>query len=907
MAEQYVYVRGNPERGNINGFTCRTAGVVGAVQREISTLTSSTGHVKNVLGEYIPIWEKVTLSGKQDKVILQRTEQFYTADGLLRRASGYVLDLGEALLTHPTAWLGLSYHIQPEQLSLAPNVVELLPLPQVLTYYQISQQQLLQLLKSCFDARLNDRITLIAVDYTTKEDVSMGDQLLLWIYSLLPFTLRRELNCTTCYEGKWGTRYHLGLVPMQVLEAGKKSRGIPGDVGTIFYRGRIEYNPGTERSDADLPDGIFIQWLRTLIAQLVEPDRQHPGQLLQKLDGIYRRFDRMISSLPEEDRFKPQYHDALCWSFARQGQSGKVGPFTREELNYFEDLLAFGSWPEVLELLEGGLDALECSISGPASSQVIRLLTKLILLDAPDATLHRAREMLSACLARDMEAAEIGESSAVSARYMDLMVGVGMERAVALQYLGCTFFPSEFPSVLAESRPTLWENLGTSRLPREGLRRCNDWMSSYVNVCLNAEELVDCADTVIRELEGLSIKLLEQALDCLLGAQETRCYYAKLEVLPAHLALCTQCRNDVWKHRNGSGQAVLEHYYDRLLQLLCRQYVSYWTGRNTLTAVCGLSANLNRWDPLSSTYLRELALSQCADICEYDWEKLKEQLDTEQSDLLEKLYQALELLEQLGGNEELRNQLCRQVCRYLLHRVPDYINADWLVSQVREQTQLNREGYYLELLTVRDFLQGKEQTLERLQLCIKARHLPAEFMNDMMKFLYRVFQQGGLPHLSPMAVEGFYIANRDRLKVSQLDVFRAICRVRGGKAFLSLLHCWPTSPLQTDLSPRQRKAAVAAQRTGAYAWLKVTPSLMEALDRLSQDQETLTLAARENPAFYLQLADAIDAMVPVGTRARPTAATICQRLLTLQEQDASLKTRMICSTRRRRLTSESKG
>ncbi len=908
MAEQYVYTRAQSERGTASGFTCRTEGVVGAVQKEIQSLALTDHTIRDFAGEFLPVWEKLALSGRQDKVILQLTRQKRTAEGIIQTSSGYVLDLKEELLVHPAAWGGLDYQIQPEQLSLAPVAVPLKPLDLVLEFFQITPEQFLQLLKSCFDAKVSGTVTLIGVDFSRTEAIPMGNQLMLWIFSLLPHALRRELNYTTCYQGPWNSGYHLGLVASSLLEqsGGQVTgfyRSILGQGGTIFYRGQVDLDQNAPHMGYPAENSIYSQWLEAAIHQARFPGKVRAEQILANVDAVYRGFDRMIYSLPEEDRFRSNYYDALCWNLMQRGGAQRKGGVDRHDLACFEDLLAFGSWPSVIDSLEGMLDALEQSSAGPASPQLIRLMTKMVLLDGAEGTLGRARELLSAFLARDMEAADMGESSAISARYLQLMTDSGMERSAALHFLGRVFFPDSVPP---EADPALWDRIGTSRLAKEGLRRCNDWMIGYVNVCLNAEELIECADTVLRELNGMTNPLLEQAMDCLLGAQETRSYYAKLEILPAHLQTCVQCISGAWTRAPEAHRLVAERYYNRLLKLLCRQYISYWTGRNDLCALCNLANSVpqNSWTGPEHSYLRELALAQCADICEYDWEKLKLQLNGEDSAILQRLWQVMDFLEALQLHLELRNQLTRQVCRYVLHRVPAYVNDDWIVCEVREREDLRREGYYLELLTIRTFLQGKEQTLERLQYCIKLHHLPGELMNDMTKFLYRVFHQGGMSRLSLPAIEGFYIASRERLKISQLEVFRAVCRVRGGDALIELLHCWPTAPMAENLSVRQQKHTQALRREAAYPWLKTNQSLMDALARLSQDHETLTLAARGSETFYMDLAQAIEDLAPVGTKARPLAVKICTSLLTRQEAGAGVKIRMLCNSRKRRLQAE---
>ncbi|MCD8144449.1 MAG: hypothetical protein LUD79_03775 [Oscillospiraceae bacterium] len=912
MAERYVYTRAKSERGNSSGFTCRSEGIVGAVQKEIQALSFTEHEVRNYAGEYIPVWEKLALSGRQDKVILQRTTRRRTAEGIVQQACGYVLELNEEILVQPAAWGSLDFRIQEEPVRLPTSPAALEPLGKVLEFFDLNREQLLRLVKSCFDAKLCGSMCLVGVDFSRRGAVQMGSQLLMWVYSLLPFALRRELNCTTCFEGAWNSGYHLGLVPAALLEgdesrpAASVRRSFFAGSGILFYQGQVEYDPGTGRMRYGEQNGLYSQWLGSVIRQALSPENGRTEQLLAQIDAIYRRFDVMIRSLPEEDRYSPNYYDALCWNLMRQTDGAAHPISARSDLTCIEDLLAFGSWPEVLNALGDMLDVLERLYTTPATAQLIRLMTKIVQLDGANDTLCRARELFSAFLSRDMENAEMGESSAVSARYLQLMTANGMERGTALQFLSRVFFPETFAVSPDVAELSLWERVGTSRLPSEGLRRCNDWMSSYVNVCMNTEELIDCADTVIRELDGLASRLLEQALECLLGAQESRCYYARLEILPGHLTACCQCYADAWNRVPEQYRLMAERYYTRLLKLLCREYVRCWNGRSDLNSVCNLATVFRRdgWYKQGNSYLRELVLAHCADICEYDWEKLKERLNREDSGILQRLWQVLDLLEDLRADAEMKHLLTRQVCRYILHRVPGYVNDTWIVCEVREREDLRREGYYLELLTLREFLQGKEQTLERLQYCIKRNHVPTELMKDMMKFLYRVFQQGGTTRLSLTAVEGLFIGSRERLKISQLDVFRTVCQVRSGAALIQLLNCWPSAPEAQNLTARQRKLTEATRRKGAYPWLKTNKGLMEALMRLSQEKDVLAKAAQNQEDFYLAFAEAINELAPVGTKARPMAVKINGRLLALQEEQAGLKTRMACSARKRRLLAE---
>lgn len=908
VTEQYVYTRARTEHGASNGFTYRTEGIVGAVQKEIQSLANAEHEVRDFGGEYIPVWEKQTLSGRQDKVILQKSLRRRTPEGVVQRASGYVLDVGDPLLARPACWNGLAYPMQRGRAErLTPEEGDLAPLVEVLAYFNMNREQFLRLVKSCFNAKLCGTVTLIAVDYGRRGAVEQGFQLLLWIYRFLPYALRRELNGTTCFESGWNSRYHLGLVPTALLgdtEGRTGYRAFFPNGGTLFDHGQIEYIGGPRRMRFEEQGGLYSQWLSVAIRQAMEAEAAQ--RVLAGMDSVYRRFDQMISSLPEEDRYSPNYYDALCWNQLRLGENRGSSLPARGDMTYFEDFLAFGSWPEVLDAVSDILDALERLYTTPASPQLIRLVTKILLLDGAERELDRAKELLAAILSKDMESAEIGESSTVSARYLQVMTANGLDRGTALQILSRVFFPETFNAPAKVTENGLWENAGTSRLAEEGLRRCNDWMSSYVNVCLNADELIDCGETVITELNGFPQKLLEQALDCLLGAQETRCYYAKLEILPSHLTACFRCMDQAWENTPEPYRIAAERYYAKLLKLLIREYVSCWAGRSSLRTICELAAAFRRenWQSKHRSELRELVLTHCADIGEYEWERLKTCLSKEDSGILQRLWQVLDLLEDMQADADLENRLARQICRYVLHSVPAYVNDNWLVCEVRDRPELAWEGYYLELLTLRDFLQGTEQTLERLQQYIKKNHVPGELMKDMMKFLYRAFQQEGMAHLDLAAVEGVYIASRGRLKVTQQEVFRTVCRVRGGRALIQLLECWPTAAPSKGLKPRQLKKLEADCRPAAYPWLKTNQSLMEALLRLSQDRETLSRAAAEEETFYLELAEAINALAPAGTVARPYAVRIIGQLLALQEEGAGLKIKMICSSRKRLLLAE---
>lgn len=912
MTEQYVYTRARSEHGSTSGFTYRTEGIVGAVQKEVQALTYAEHEVRDYGGEYIPVWEKLALSGRQGKVILQKTLRKRTAEGVVQRASGYVLDFEEQLLVRPDRWNGLVYPMQRGESNLQSGKPEkLAPLAQVLAYFNMNREQFLRLVKSCFDAKLCGTVSLIAVDYSRRGAAEQGLQLLLWIYCFLPYAMRRELNGTTCFESSWNSRYHLGLIPTALLSEsdgrlGAGARSLFPNGGALFYNGQLEYTDNTRRMRFADRGGIYSQWLAAAIRQVMDADADGVQRVLAKVDGVYGQFDQMIGSLPEEDHFSPNYYDALCWNQLRLGvEKGRRLP-NRGDLTYFEDFLAFGSWPEVLDAVSDMLDALERIYATPASPQLIRLITKILLLDGAEQELDRAKELLAAILSKDMESAEIGESSSVSARYMQVMTANGLDRGTALQILSRVFFPEAFsaPAKVAESG--LWENVGTSRLAEEGLRRCNDWMSSYVNVCLNTDELIDCGETVISELNGFSAKLLEQALDCLLGAQETRCYYAKLEILPSHLTLCFRCIEAAWDQTPEPYRIAAERYYGKLLKLLIREYVTCWSGQSSLRRICDLAEAFRRenWQKKYRGELRELVLAHCADMGEYEWERLKSSLSKEDGGILQRLWQVLDLLEEMDADADLENRLARQVFRYILHSVPSYVNDNWLVCEVRDRPELAPEGYYLELLTLRDFLQGSEQTLERLQQCIKKNHVPDQLMKDMMKFLYRSFQQGGMMHLDLAAVEGVFIASRERLKATQLEVFRTVCRVRGGRALIQLLEYWPAAAVAKGLKPRQQRKAESLRRRGAYPWLKTNQDLMEALLRLSQDKETLSQAAADNETFYLELAESVNSLAPVGTVARPYAIRIMEQLLALQENNAGLKIKMMCSARKRLLLAE---
>jgi hypothetical protein len=552
------------------------------------------------------------------------------------------------------------------------------------------------------------------------------------------------------------------------------------------------------------------------------------------------------------------------------------------------------------------LDALESLYVTPASAQLIRLMTKIVQLDGAEKDLSRAQELLAAFLSQDMEAAEIGESSAVSAKYLQLMASGGMTRAQALEYLERSFFPDRFPVSPELRSPQLWHRIGTSRLSTEGARRCNDWVGSYANLALNAEELLECPEIILRELNGFRPELLSLALDSLLGAQEARCYYAKLEILPAHLTTCCHNIAQVRETLPEDYWAVAERYYTKLFLQLGREYLAYWQGKYTLHGICDLMAEFRREGHRTSEdgLLKELIVAQCSAICEYDWDTLKDCMSTEDSEILQRLWLVLDQLDEFWLGGDLGERLCNQIFRYVLHALPSYVDDDWIVDNMAARQGVQRQSYYLEMLALRDYLSGEEQDLERLQRCIRAYHVPAGMMQDMMKVLYRLFSRGGLEQLELTALQGIFVASAKRLKVNQLDVFHAVCQVRGGEALLSLLGNWPSAPTAEELTGFRRKRVEGKRRAGAYSWLKTDESFLSTLEDLSGEQDVLKQAAEGTENFFLRLMEEVNQLAPVGTQGRKIAVRINRNLLEVLEKESGFATRVLCGSRKRTLLAE---
>jgi hypothetical protein len=825
----------------------------------------------------------------------------------------------DPVFAHPEQWGGFPFWRGgtevPKQLSTlaAPDLKKrpMLPLGQTLRHFGMDTSGFVRLIRSCFDAEQSGELVLIAMDPQKEGAEEMALQLLGWLFRFLPMAMRRRVDCTTCLGQGWTGHAVVGFVPLERIQVKDGKLTVSGGLGlagggTLFARGRVE-RLGNKPTRPTVAGSLYGQWLESLVAWVEKRPAAQAERGMRALNQVYLRFDDMIASLPEGERCKLNYYDALCWNYLMSAgdETAKRVP-ARGDLAYFEDLLAFGSWPEVVRSVGKMLDALESLYVAPASARLIRLMTKIVQLDGVEEDLSRAQELLTVFLSRDMEVAEIGESSAVSAKYLQLMASGGMSRAEALEYLERSFFPDKFPVSPELRSPQLWHRLGTSRLSTEGARRCSDWVGSYANLALNAEELMECPEIILRELDGFQPELLSLTLDALLGAQEARCYYAKLEILPTHLTTCCRCISQVRETLPKDYWAVAERYYTKLFLQLGREYLAYWRGNYTLVGICDLMTEFRREGRGRNEdgLMKELIVAQCNAICEYDWDTLKECMGKENEEILQRLWQVLDQLEEFWLGGDLGEQLCSQICRYVLHALPPYVNDHWLVAQTEVRQGLPRRGYYLELLALREFLGSSEQSLEQLQRCIRVYHVPGGAMQDMMKVLYRLFGRGGLERLELVALQGIYVASAKRLKASQLEVFRAVCQVRGGAALLTLLENWPSAPVAEEVTGFRRKRVEGKRRGGAYSWLKTDENLLSALEQLSRDKAVLMKAAEGTENFFFRLMEEVNQLAPVGTCGRKTAVQINTNLLELLEKKSGFATRVLCGSRKRTLLAE---
>jgi hypothetical protein len=264
----------------------------------------------------------------------------------------------------------------------------------------------------------------------------------------------------------------------------------------------------------------------------------------------------------------------------------------------------------------------------------------------------------------------------------------------------------------------------------------------------------------------------------------------------------------------------------------------------------------------------------------------------------------MDQLDDFWLEDDLADRLCSQVFRYLLHGLPPYVEDQWLIRQVRPRGSLKRRGYYLEMLALRDFLSQEEQTLETLQGCIRDYHVPAGAMQDMMKFLFRLFGRGGLGKLETVALQGIYLASGKRLKVSQLEVFQTVCQVRGGEALLELLRQWPSAPAERELSGLRLRKVEGKRREGTYPWLKTDQHMLDTLEELSGQGQLLIHASEGTENFFFRLMEEVNQLVPVGTCGRSTAVRINRKLMELLEKESGFATRVLCGSRKRRLLAE---
>lgn len=881
-----------------------TSGISRATQEALREMAMENASGSSPSSDPVLIKRRLTEQGA--RVAFQRF--WMTHEG--PRAYGYVAEGRDKLFSRPACWgtllqSSLEDELEPvEEVKTRPR--PMMALKTLLNHCELPVESFIRLVCRTFDALEGKEVVLVAMDEGRRDCRMLSEQLIHWVYCLLPYAMRRRADFTTRFDHGIPDRYVLGLVPRHRIATGGSRvglltrKGYFSGGGWLYYKGEeIPMGRRTNRKGFAQSDLLYRRWLSSMIRGLYGLDAMEATKALEQMDRVYAAYDELIRHADPGRDCDPRLYGALCWSRFYRGRKGRELPF-REVCGLFEDLLTFGPCPMVKEAAREMLDTFECEYAPPAQEEMIGLLAGILILGGEGLT-ERARELLCAFMARDMETELNGESSAVTAHYLRVLERSGVDRRVGIELLERVFFPGEFPLSSELEELASWEGVGVSRTPREGMRRCSDWVSGYANVCTSGSELIRCGSAILRELEGVEPRRMEVILKALLRAQETRFHYARFEVAPADLVECLRLSRQVEEGAGRSCPKEAKNYYLMLYHQLSRNLEEYLEDRCSLDTILSLwEAFRNERGDLPWSTLTRLAQVQSGCLGRMGWDALKTALNGEGPDVLDRLWQALEVLDRVELPQEHKDQVTHQVCRWLLHSLPEFFEEDWILNQVREVPELDRGGYYQELLALRDFLRYQSRTTGELENVVRRYGLSHVGAKDLMKVVFRLYRRGSLKEMDLAAIQGIYVIVGGRMKVTQLETLGLIADRSGLRGLAELLDQFPSASFFGGMSKRKRKEP----REGRYRWLTLDRRFMETLARFCEEERRIKALSLGDGEALWALMEAIDRLSPVGTVHRGAAVRANRNLCRIWAQDVTFMQRLASKSRRKRMLAE---
>lgn len=343
MVEQYIYSRSNSGFVNSRNETVKLGFGFMAVSPGLDSKTKqyldvhcakyTNEAVVDDKGQLVQILRKASLPN--DQIVLQNNVSINVAGQRgFHVAHGFVLPVSGSEIAAPERWFSLPYYttdpnfveggILLDSLDSLTGTFKPEPLAAVLSAYGLSLETFGQIVLACFETLDGRRQVMIPFDFTQPGARARQEQLLYWIYSFLPFQLRRQVGFDSVYSPGSGPRtVQIVFVSKAMLQSNGSQLSVKIGRETIALGANYVLNNGAVYNGGKpwkAPDGVFARWLNAAVNAACRSNL-----VTRSVNQIYDEFDKQLTAAGLQATREMQLYDALCWNALANGKGETLG------------------------------------------------------------------------------------------------------------------------------------------------------------------------------------------------------------------------------------------------------------------------------------------------------------------------------------------------------------------------------------------------------------------------------------------------------------------------------------------------------------------------------------------------------------------------------------------------------
>lgn len=531
MVQQYIYSRSDAQFVNArsqkvemgHGFVAYSPGMTPSLKKDAEKYCSSPPkiYLMDSQGGRIPLFRKIRLS-KNGSLLLQSSipiikkgvREFHVAHG-------YIIDPVNNDATDPMKWVELPFRLgnpndEPDGILLDEQENlhfvkghNIYPLYYAMKPLGLHKEQFTQLLLACFDALANRRQVLLAFDFHMEKALEKQKDILCWIFSLLPYTLRLNIGVDSVYN----KRSTPGDIQFAFVDKDSVNEGHPPTIRqenqTIALNGNFLVMDGKIFHADRFPcawygrKSLYIDWLAAVVDSLWEKPAAEAVTLISELRIAFKNFHWLLCRDGEEDTLDTKTYDAVCSYIFGLPTLQEVMPqlfsisqrllanITQDEKHTLQVLFLSrmpgeGQPGVIRELVQDMIR----HHTVPASQKDLDLLSTLLAYrkEAPEAAYA-----LNAYLAADVDQPN-AKAQEVLQRYMSLF-----PTEIGRKMTACLFFGE-----LDGEEDRIWKACGVRSGGEDRGRRRGKWYQEKLEGCQSVPALPEYIRKEVSALEGLN-------------------------------------------------------------------------------------------------------------------------------------------------------------------------------------------------------------------------------------------------------------------------------------------------------------------------------------------------------------------------------------------------------------------